>query len=80
DFYFTGDSSGLYRVDLAANAGDDDGQGRALTLNGQTLETLADPGEGDAGEEGTYVELEAVGEDNLRSGSAADGADDLDYV
>ena len=80
DFYFSVDSTGLYRLDLAANAGADDGQGLALTLNGQPVEMLAYPGEGDAGEEGTYVELEAGVEYNLRAVSSADGADDLDYL
>ncbi|QPL45858.1 carbohydrate-binding protein [Halomonas sp. A40-4] len=80
DFYFTVDADGLYRLDLAANAGASDGQGLSLTLNGQPLDVLVYPGEGDAGEEGTYVELEAGVEYNLRAVSSADGADDLDYL
>ena len=80
DFYFTVDADGLYRLDLAANAGANDGQGLTLTLNGQPVDVLAYPGEGDAGEEGTYVELEAGVEYNLRAVSTADGADELDYL
>ncbi|UZH10620.1 MULTISPECIES: carbohydrate-binding protein [unclassified Halomonas] len=80
DFYFTVDTDGLYRLDLAANAGANDGQGLTLTLNGQPVDVLAYPGQGDAGEEGTYVELEAGVEYNLRVVSSADGADELDYL
>ncbi|MDQ7734296.1 carbohydrate-binding protein [Halomonas sp. SpR1] len=80
DFYFTVDADGLYRLDLAANAGANDGQGLTLTLNGQPVDVLAYPGQGDAGEEGTYVELEAGVEYNLRVVSTADGADELDYL
>ncbi|MGK0545712.1 carbohydrate-binding protein [Halomonas cupida] len=80
DFYFTVDSDGLYRLDLAANAGGDNGGSLALTLNGQAVDSLAYPGVGDAGEEGVYVELEAGVEYNLRAVSAVDGADDLDYL
>ncbi|MDN3523649.1 carbohydrate-binding protein [Halomonas sabkhae] len=80
DFYFTVDTDGLYRLDLAANAGADDGQDLTLTLNGQPVEVLSYPGEGDAGEEGTYVELQAGVEYNLRAVAGADGADDLDYL
>ncbi|MGP9576061.1 carbohydrate-binding protein [Halomonas sp. AOP42-D2-25] len=80
DFYFTVDADGLYRLDLAANAGASDGQGLSLTLNGQPVDVLSYPGEGDAGEEGTYVELEAGVEYNLRVVSSADGADELDYL
>lgn len=80
DFYFTVDSDGLYRLDLAANAGADDGGSLALTLNGQTIDSLAYPGVGDAGEQGIYVELQAGVEYNLRAVSSADGADDLDYL
>ncbi len=80
DFYFTVDADGLYRLDLAANAGASDGQGLTLTLNGQPVDVLSYPGEGDAGEEGTYVELEAGVEYNLRVVSSADGADELDYL
>ncbi|GED21755.1 carbohydrate-binding protein [Halomonas halmophila] len=80
DFYFTVDADGLYRLDLAANAGADDGQNLTLTLNGQPVEVLSYPGEGDAGEEGTYVELQAGVEYNLRAVAGADGADDLDYL
>nr|WP_290984119.1 carbohydrate-binding protein [Halomonas sp.] len=80
DFYFTVDADGLYRLDLAANAGGDDGQGLTLTLNGQAVKVLAYPGVGEAGEEGAYVELKAGVEYNLRAVSTADGADDLDYL
>ncbi|MGP9633681.1 carbohydrate-binding protein [Halomonas sp. AOP43-A1-21] len=80
DFYFTVDADGLYRLDLAANVGGDDGQGLSLTLNGQTVKVLAYPGVGEAGEEGVYVELKAGVEYNLRAVSTADGADDLDYL
>ncbi|BBI48176.1 hypothetical protein HORIV_05970 [Vreelandella olivaria] len=46
DFYFTVDTDGLYRLDLAANAGANDGQGLTLTLNGQPVDVLAYPGQG----------------------------------
>ncbi|ERL53218.1 carbohydrate-binding protein [Halomonas huangheensis] len=80
DFYFSVDGNGLYRLDLAANAGADAGGSLALTLNGQPVDTLAYPGEGDAGEEGVWVELLAGQQYNLRVVSAADGADDIDYL
>lgn len=80
DFYFSVDADGLYRLDLAANVGADDGGSLALTLNGQTLSTVAYPGAGDTGEEGLWVELQAGQQYNLRAVSAADGADDIDYL
>ncbi|WNL37791.1 carbohydrate-binding protein [Halomonas sp. PAMB 3232] len=80
DFYFNVDADGLYRLDLAANAGADNGQGLTLTLNGRPVEVLSYPGVGDAGEQGTYVALKAGVDYNLRVVSSANGASDLDYL
>ncbi|MCA1806464.1 MAG: carbohydrate-binding protein [Actinobacteria bacterium] len=80
DFYFTVDADGAYKLDLAANAGANDGGELTLTLNGRPIDEFAYPGSGEAGEASTYVELEAGIEYNLRVVSSADGADELDYL
>ena len=80
DFYFTVDTDGAYKLDLAANAGASDGGELTLTLNGRPLDEFAYPGSGEAGEASTYVELEAGIEYNLRVVSSTDGADELDYL
>lgn len=80
DFYFSVDTDGHYRLDLAANTGAADGGSLALTLNGQPVSAVAYPGVGDAGEEGLWVELQAGQQYNLRVVSAVAGASDIDYL
>nr|WP_297460315.1 carbohydrate-binding protein [uncultured Halomonas sp.] len=80
DFYFTVSEDGAYKLDLAANAGAPDGGELTLLLNGQPLDELLFPGQGDAGEQSAYVELEAGVSYNLRVTSEADGADEIDYL
>ncbi|MBR9773202.1 MAG: hypothetical protein GYB54_19020, partial [Gammaproteobacteria bacterium] len=58
DFFFEVDTRGLYRLDLAANAGVLRGEDLALSLNGKPLTVMSFPGAGTAGEESYYVELE----------------------
>jgi hypothetical protein len=80
EFYFTVDDSGLYALDLAANAGAPAGGGLTLFLNGTQVDATAFPGTGTAGEQTAYVQLAADTNYQLRIVSAAPGASALDYL
>jgi len=80
DFYFTVNEDGAYKLDLAANAGAPDGGALSLLLNGQSVDEMSFPGVGEAGEQSSYIELQAGITYNLRVVSTADGVDEIDYL
>ena len=80
EFYFKVAASGLYALDLAANAGAANGGTLRLFLNGTATEEIAFPGVGTAGERTVYVNLEAGTSYALRVLSSAPGANALDYL
>ncbi|MAR70888.1 carbohydrate-binding protein [Halomonas sp.] len=80
DFFFEVDSKGLYRLDLAANAGVLRGDDLALSLNGESLTLMTFPGAGTSGEESYYVELEPGTEYRLHIVSDDLGSQRIDYL
>lgn len=80
EFFFTVATSGVYKLDSAANASAANGQGLTWFLNGVEVDDGAFPGVGQAGEQSIYVELQAGTQYKVRIVSDAPGASGLDYL
>ena len=80
EFYFTVAEGGVYALDVAANAGAPDGAGLTFLLNGVEIGSDDFPGQGDAGEETVFAELQAGTEYKLTVVSDQPGASALDYL
>lgn len=80
-FFFTVASSGIYRLDTAANAGAPAGGTLSWALNDTPIEQTPFPGTGTAGEQALYASLTAGTTYELSlDSSSASGASALDYL